>query len=67
MYLGPSNFFFTLQFPLYATLELENVFNKALDGYSRLLIKGVGLKVITTPSLSREEDQNENLLGLKYF
>lgn len=31
------------------------------------VIKGFGLKITTTPSLSREQDQNENLLGLWYL
>lgn len=32
-----------------------------------LLLKDLGLKVTTTPSPSREQDQNENLVGLSYF
>lgn len=34
---------------------------------TEMVIKGFGLKVTTTPSLSREQDQNENLLRLWYF
>lgn len=64
MYLGSTNFFI-ISFMCYT--GVGNVFHKALDGYPRLLLKGLGFKVTTTPSLSREQDQNENLLGLRYY
>lgn len=65
MYLGATDFFLTVSFICYT--GFGKVFHKALDGYPRLLLKGLGLKVTTTPSLSREQDQNENLLGLRYY
>lgn len=39
---------------------------KPLMGFEAV-IQGFGLKVTTTPNLSREQDQNENLLRLWYF
>lgn len=40
---------------------------KTLDGYLRPLMKGLGLKVTATPSLSKEQDQNETPLALQHF
>lgn len=65
MYVGSTNCFFIVFFTCYT--GVTNVFHKTLDGYPRQLLMGLGLKVTTTPSISREQDQNENLLGLRYF